>query len=54
MMLDFFGEKDAAQSLMTAIETVTAMKCLTADLGGDATTKQFTDTVIDKISVKRP
>ncbi|MCP4629654.1 MAG: tartrate dehydrogenase [bacterium] len=50
MMLDFLGEKDAAQSLMTAIETVTAMKCLTADLGGDATTKQFTDAVIDNIA----
>ena len=49
MMLDFLGEKDAAQSLMAAIETVTAMQCLTADLGGDATTKQFTDTVIDNI-----
>jgi tartrate dehydrogenase/decarboxylase/D-malate dehydrogenase len=50
MMLDFLGEKKAAQSLMTAIEAVTAMKCLTADLGGDATTKQFTDTVIDNIA----
>jgi isocitrate/isopropylmalate dehydrogenase len=35
---------------MTAIETVTAMKCLTADLGGDATTKQFTDTVIEQLT----
>jgi tartrate dehydrogenase/decarboxylase/D-malate dehydrogenase len=49
MMLDFLGEKAAADSLMTAIETTTAMKCLTADLGGDATTKQFTDTVIDNL-----
>ncbi len=49
MMLDFLGEKDAAQSLMAAIEAVTAMKCLTADLGGDATTKEFTDTVIDNL-----
>jgi tartrate dehydrogenase/decarboxylase/D-malate dehydrogenase len=50
MMLDFLGEVKAAQSLMTAIETVTAMKCLTADLGGDATTKQFTDTVIEQLT----
>jgi tartrate dehydrogenase/decarboxylase/D-malate dehydrogenase len=50
MMLDFLGEKDASQSLMTAIEAVTAMKCLTADLGGDATTKQFTDMVINNLA----
>jgi len=50
MMLEFLGEKDASQSLMTAIEAATAMNCLTADLGGDATTKQFTDMVIENIS----
>ena len=50
MMLDFLGEKDAAQSLMTAIEGTTAMKCLTADLGGEATTRQFTDMIIDNIA----
>jgi tartrate dehydrogenase/decarboxylase/D-malate dehydrogenase len=49
MMLDFLGQKKAAQSLMTAIETVTAAKCVTADLGGNATTKQFTDTVIEHL-----
>lgn len=52
MMLEFLGEEKAAQSLMTAIETVTAMQCLTADLGGDATTKQFTDTVIEYLATK--
>jgi tartrate dehydrogenase/decarboxylase/D-malate dehydrogenase len=52
MMLEFLGEEKAAQSLMTAIETVTAMKCLTADLGGDATTRQFTDTVIEYLATK--
>jgi len=50
MMLEFLGEEKAARSLMKAIESVTAMNCLTADLGGDATTKQFTDTVIENIS----
>ncbi|CAB1080404.1 D-malate dehydrogenase [decarboxylating] (EC [Olavius algarvensis Delta 1 endosymbiont] len=50
MMLEFLGEEKAARSLMKAIESVTAMNCFTADLGGDATTKQFTDTVIENIS----
>ncbi len=50
MMLQFLGQEKAAQSLMTAIETVTAGKCLTADLGGNATTKQFTDTVIENLT----
>jgi 3-isopropylmalate dehydrogenase len=49
MMLEFLGEVKAAHSLMTAIETVTALNYLTADLGGDATTKQFTDTVIEHL-----
>ena len=49
MMLEFLGQQKAAQSLMTAIETVTAANCLTADLGGDANTKQFTDMVIDNL-----
>lgn len=52
MMLEFLGEEKAAQSLMSAIETVTAMKRLTADLGGDATTKQFTDTVIEQLATR--
>ena len=50
MMLEFLGETNAAQSLMTAIETVTATKFLTADLGGTATTNQFTDAVIERLS----
>ncbi len=50
MMLDFLGEQKAAQSLMTAIETTTAMNRLTADLGGNATTKEFTDTVVEQFS----
>jgi tartrate dehydrogenase/decarboxylase/D-malate dehydrogenase len=50
MMLDFLGEEIAAQVLMTAIETATSMKRLTADLGGDATTRQFTDIVIEHLN----
>jgi len=46
MMLAFLGEATAAQALMTAIESVTAAKILTPDLGGDATTQTFTDAVI--------
>jgi tartrate dehydrogenase/decarboxylase/D-malate dehydrogenase len=50
MMLAFLGEENAARSLMDAIERVTAMNCLTADLGGSATTKEFTDTVIENLA----
>ena len=49
MMLDFLGEAEAARSLMAAIENVTRLKILTPDLGGTATTKEFTDAVIDSI-----
>ena len=49
MMLEFLGEDTAAQALMNAIETVTASKILTRDLGGEATTKSFTDAVIEKL-----
>ena len=46
LMLDFLGEKEAAQSLMQAIESVTARQIFTPDLGGKATTKEFTDEVL--------
>ena len=49
MMLDFLGENAAAQSMMQAMEAVTSEKILTRDLGGDATTKEFTDAVLDKL-----
>jgi len=49
-MLDFLGEKEAAQLLMQAIETVTAEgKTLTPDLGGRATTSEVADAVVDAI-----
>ena len=53
MMLEFLGEQPAARSLMAAIESATAVKCLTADLGGDATTREFTDTVLDNIATPK-
>ena len=49
MMLDFLGEQKAADNLMRAIEAVTASGFLTADLGGTATTVDFTDHVIAQI-----
>jgi tartrate dehydrogenase/decarboxylase/D-malate dehydrogenase len=49
MMLDFLGEQKAADDLMKAIEVVTAIGFLTADLGGTANTTEFTDRVIIQI-----
>jgi tartrate dehydrogenase/decarboxylase/D-malate dehydrogenase len=49
MMLDFLGEQKAAEDLMKAIEAVTASGFVTADLGGKATTAEFTDRVIARI-----
>lgn len=49
-MMEFLGEEKAAQSLMAAIERVTSEKILTPDLGGKATTKEFTDAVLARIS----
>jgi tartrate dehydrogenase/decarboxylase/D-malate dehydrogenase len=50
MMLEHLGEKDAAQRLMRAIETVTAAGApLTPDLGGKATTRAVTEAVCDAI-----
>ena len=46
LMLDFLGETDAARSLMNAIASTTAKRILTRDLGGNATTTEFTDAVI--------
>ena len=47
MMLAFLGEKQAADDLMQAIEAPTAGGCLTAILGGSASTMASTDRVID-------
>jgi tartrate dehydrogenase/decarboxylase/D-malate dehydrogenase len=50
MMLDHLGEKTAAARLMAAIERVTAAgEVMPRDLGGEATTRQVTDAVIEAI-----
>jgi tartrate dehydrogenase/decarboxylase / D-malate dehydrogenase len=50
MMLEHLGEKAVADRLMRAIEKVTADPALhTPDLGGNATTRQVTDAVVEAI-----
>jgi tartrate dehydrogenase/decarboxylase/D-malate dehydrogenase len=49
MMLEHLGEKDAAQRLMSAVETVTAKRIHTPDLGGEATTGVVTAAVCDSL-----
>lgn len=50
MMLEFLGEVDASQRLMSAIEAVTSEgEVLTPDLGGSSGTKKFTDAVLTKL-----
>src|SRR5882672_7870121 len=46
MMLDHLGEQKAAARLMKAVESVTAKKIFTPDLGGNARTKDVTAAVI--------
>lgn len=47
LMLAHLGERDASQRLQKAIHTVYAEgKCLTGDVGGSASTFQFTDAII--------
>jgi len=49
MMLEHLGEIAAARQLMSAIEAVTEAGVQTPDLGGQATTRQVTDAVIELI-----
>jgi tartrate dehydrogenase/decarboxylase / D-malate dehydrogenase len=50
MMIEFLGEKEAADLLMRAMETVTSEgKTLTADVGGHSTTTEVGDAVIEAI-----
>jgi tartrate dehydrogenase/decarboxylase/D-malate dehydrogenase len=49
MMLEHLGEPAAAARMMKAIETVTASKLHTPDLGGKATTAQVTKAVCDNL-----
>lgn len=49
-MLDYMGQNALAQRIQTAIETVLReRKQLTRDLGGTATTEQYTDAVIARL-----
>ena len=48
-MLDHLGEADAAARLMKAVEEVCAAGFMTPDVGGNATTAEVTDAVIDAI-----
>ena len=53
MMLEHFGEIEAANILMRAIEdTVEEGSILTRDLGGNASTQEVTEVIIEKISKK--
>jgi tartrate dehydrogenase/decarboxylase / D-malate dehydrogenase len=49
LMLKHLGEQDAALRLMQAVERVTSSGLLTPDLGGKATTREFTAAVCDAI-----
>jgi tartrate dehydrogenase/decarboxylase/D-malate dehydrogenase len=49
MMLEHLGEAKAAARLMRAIETVTANKVFTPDLGGSARTRDVTTAVLEAL-----
>ena len=50
LMLRYLGEKEAADRVEKAVRTVLAAgKALTGDLGGKATTQQYTDAVLAAI-----
>jgi isocitrate dehydrogenase (NAD+) len=50
MMLVHLGEKAAAHKLQTAVEAVYRVgKFLTGDVGGTASTEEFTDAVVKAI-----
>lgn len=49
-LLDFLGESEAAAAVMDAVEAVTAAgDTLTADLGGNATTREVADAVLAEL-----
>src|ERR1700691_73401 len=49
MMLEYLGEKPAADLLMRAVEQVCAAGILSPDLGGTATTKEVTKAVVEAV-----
>lgn len=48
-MLDHLGEQEAAKRIMTAVELITENGIMTPDIGGNATTKEVTEAVINAI-----
>lgn len=48
-MLAWLGEEDASIKLMTVVENVCEAGILCADLGGNATTKEVTSSVVAEI-----
>lgn len=55
MMLDYLGEKPAADLLMAAVEQVCGAGILSPDLGGKATTREVTDAVVEAVrGMNRP
>jgi tartrate dehydrogenase/decarboxylase/D-malate dehydrogenase len=50
MMLDHLGQQQASHQLVGAFESVLATGVRTRDLGGTATTEEFTAAVVDALS----
>jgi tartrate dehydrogenase/decarboxylase/D-malate dehydrogenase len=48
MMLEHLGEKEGAGALTSAFEATMAAGLLTVDLGGTATTEEFTKAVLNR------
>ena len=53
-MLKDFGETEAATRIVKAVETVLTAGVRTADLGGAATTAEFTAAVVAALMGERP
>jgi isocitrate dehydrogenase (NAD+) len=54
LMLAHFGEREAATQLQQGLEAVYAEgRHLTGDVGGRASTREFTDAVIEHIGAAR-
>jgi tartrate dehydrogenase/decarboxylase/D-malate dehydrogenase len=52
LMLDHLGRQGAARRLMDAVESALAGGVRTADLGGAADTREFTDAVLDHLAAE--
>lgn len=53
MMLDYLGETNKSKIIQESVEEVLAEgKYLTKDLGGDATTKEYTNALVERIKSK--